>query len=178
MQNDDARHEIDIHPSDMFVMLASAGAGTIGEGEGIAISFQPLLVQRKLVLDAELLPTAMQKFAGAQDTSLSPPLSSIAVNPAPGIFWGAESFDPFQIVEYTDPPNAVVGRLSARQKNCDVHDTSRGMRLCVVATSEGRSMFAEVAARRGLARPNVIMSTATLTAPIVRALSRARCARR
>ena len=78
MQNDDARHVIDIHPSELFEMLESGGAGTTGEGEGMGIFFQPLDVQRKLVLDAELWPTAMQKFAGAHDTALSPPLSSIA----------------------------------------------------------------------------------------------------
>ena len=79
----------------------------------------------------------MQKFAGAQDTWLSPPLSSIASYIAPGIFCGADSLAPFQIVEYTDPPNSVVGRPSAKQKYCDVHETSRGIRCGVVATSEG-----------------------------------------
>ena len=137
MQNDDERHEIDIHPSELFVMLAGDGAGTIGEGEGMASFFQPLCDQRKLVFDAELWPTAMQKFDGAHDTWLRPPLSSIASYVAPGIFWGVDSFEPFQIVEYTDPPNSVVGRPSAKQKYCDVHDTSRGIRCGVVATSEG-----------------------------------------
>jgi hypothetical protein len=53
MQNDEARHVIDIHPSELFEILESAGAGTIGDGEGMGISFQPLRVQRKLVFAAE-----------------------------------------------------------------------------------------------------------------------------
>jgi hypothetical protein len=153
-------------------MLAGVGVGTMGDGEGMGINFHALLDQRKLVFDAELWPTAMQKFAGAQDTSLSPPLSSSASNLAPGIFWGAESFDPFQMTEYTDPPKAVVGRPSAKQKNCDVHDTSRGMRRGVVATSVGRMRFAEVAARKGLATPYNINTVDKATAPNVRTLTR------